>query len=76
MFAQVFAGSRFRNLHKMESKCLDFLVDTISQRMFIKTTPGLKIFLDSGDLEHIFDFTPSNETLEIDDNLSTSGCVQ
>ena len=28
MFAKVFAGSRFRNLHKLESKFLDFSVDT------------------------------------------------
>ena len=75
MFAKVFAGSRFRNLHKLESKFLDFSIDTISQRIFIKTQPGLKIFLCSGDLQHIFGFMPSNETLEIDDNLSTSPFV-
>ena len=50
MFAKVFAGSRFHNLHKTESKFLDFSVDTISQRIFIKTMPGLKIVLDRGDL--------------------------
>ena len=44
MFAKVFAGSRFRDLHKLKSKILDFAVDTISQRIFIKTIPGLKIF--------------------------------
>ena len=75
MFAKVFAGSRFRNLHKMESKFLDFSVDTISQRIFIKTIPGPKIFLGSGDLQQIFGIMPSNVTLEIDDNLSTSPFV-
>ena len=75
MFAKVFAGSRFRNLHKMESTILDFSVDTISQRIFIKTIPGLKIFLDSGDLQHIFGFMPSKESLEIDDSLSNSPFV-
>ena len=75
MFAKVFGGSRFRNLHKMESKFLDFSVDTISQRIFIKTMPGLKLFLDSGDLQHIFGFMPSNESLEIDDSLSISPFV-
>ena len=75
MFAKVFAGSHFRNLHKMESKFLDISVDTISLRIFIKTIPGLKIFFGSGDLQHVFGFMPSNETLEIDDNLSTSPFV-
>ena len=75
MCAKVFAGSRFRNLHKMESKFLDFSVDAISQRIFIKMMPGLKIFLGSGDLQLIFGFMPSNESLEIDDNLSTSPFV-
>ena len=75
MFAKIFAGSRFRNLHKMEPKFLDFSVDTISQRIFIKTMPGLKIFLGSGDLHYVFVFMPSNETLEIDDNLSTAPFV-
>ena len=60
MFAKVFAGSRFRNLHKKESRLLDFSVETISQRIFIKTMPGLKLFLGSGDLQHIFSFMPSN----------------
>ena len=38
--------------------------------------PGLKVVLDGGDLQHFFGFTPSNETLEIDDNLSISPFVQ
>ena len=75
MFAKAFAGSRFRTLHKKESKFLDFSVDTISQRIFIKTIPGLKIFLGGGDLHYIFGFIPSNDTLEIDDNLSFSPFV-
>ena len=44
MFAKAFAGWRFRNLHKKECKFVDFSVDTISQRIFLKTMPGLKIF--------------------------------
>ena len=44
MFAKVLAGSRFGNLHKMESKFHDFSVDTISQRSFIKTMPVWKYF--------------------------------
>ena len=54
MFAKVFAGSHFRNLHKMESKVTDFSVDTASQRIFMKTMPGLKIFSKTGELQHIF----------------------
>ena len=65
----------FRNQHKMESKLIDFSVGTISQRIFIETMPGLKMFLDSGDLQQVFGFMPSNETLEIDNNLSTSPIV-
>ena len=76
MEAKVVADSRFRNFHKMESKFLDFSVDSISQQIFIKTMPGLKILLGSGDLQHIFGCMPSNETLEIVDNFSTSPVVQ
>ena len=75
MFAKVFAGSRSRNFHKLESKFLDFSVDIISQRIFIRTIPSLKKFLGSGDLQHIFGFMPSKQTLEIDDNFSTSPFV-
>ena len=59
----------------MESKILDFSGDTFSQRIFIRTVPGLKIFLDSGVLLHIFGFMPSNDSLEIDDSLPTSPFV-
>ena len=37
--------------------------------------PGLKIFLTSGDLQHIFGLMFSNETLEIDENLLNSPVV-
>ena len=37
--------------------------------------PDLKIFLDSGDLQHVFGFMPSNEPLGIDDNQSVSPYV-
>ena len=37
--------------------------------------PGLKIFMDCGQLQHIFGFMPSNETLENDKNVSTSPFV-
>ena len=42
MLAKVIVGSRFRNLHKMGSKFLDFSFGTISQRIFIKTIPGFE----------------------------------
>ena len=59
----------------MESNFFHFSVDTFNHRFFIKTMPGLNIILDSGDLQHIFGFMPSNETLEIDENVSTSPFV-
>ena len=63
MFAKVIAGSHSRNFHKVESKFIDFSVDTFIQRIFIKTMPGLKLFLESGDLRNIFGFMPSKEAL-------------
>ena len=60
MFAKVFASSRFSHFQKMESKVIDFSVDTIIQRIFIKTMPGKKTFLDSVDLQHIFGFMALN----------------
>ena len=75
MFAKVFAGSHFRNLHNMESKFIDFSVDIISQRVLIKSRPGLKIVLDSEEIQHIFGFMPSNETLKTDNKPSTSPFV-
>ena len=75
MFVKVFAGSHFHNYRKLESKFIDFSVDSISQRIFIKTMPDLKLFLDSGDLQHVFGFMPSNEPLGIDNNQSVSPYV-
>ena len=63
MFGKVIAGSHSRNFHKVESKFIDFSVDTFIQRIFIKTMPGLKLFLESGDLRNIFGFMPSKEAL-------------
>ena len=54
MFAKVFAGWHFHNYRELETKIFDFSVDVINQRIFIKTMPGLKVFLDSGDLQHVF----------------------
>ena len=75
MFAKVFVRSHFRILHRMEPKFINFSVDTISQRNFIKTMPGLKIFMDQGHLQHMFGCMPSNETLENDKNVTTSPFV-
>ena len=72
MFAKVVAGSHIHKYHEMESKVIDFSVDTIRQRFFIKTLPSLKMFLDSGYLQHTFGFMTSNESLEADGNLSIS----
>ena len=69
MFGKVIAGSHSRNFHKVESKFIDFSVDTISQRIFIKTMPSLKLFLERGDLRHMHGFMPSNGALEIDSNF-------
>ena len=63
MFGKVIAVSHSRNFHKVESKFIDFSVDTFIQRIFIKTMPGLKLFLESGDLRNIFGFMPSKEAL-------------
>ena len=59
----------------MESKLLDFSVDTISRRVLIKTMTGLKAFLDSGNLQHIFGFMAVNDSPENDNNLPTSPFV-
>ena len=71
MFAKVIARSHSRNFHKVESKFIDFSVDTFSQRIFIKTMPGLKLFLESGDFRHIFGSMRSSGALEIHSSLST-----
>ena len=75
MFAKVVAGSHFHKYHEMESKVIDISVDTISQWVFIKTIPGSTLFVDSEDLQHTFGFMTSNESLEVDDNLSISRFV-
>ena len=41
----------------------------------MKAMPGLKIFLDSGDLQPNIGFVPSNDTLENKCNLSFSPFV-